>query len=200
MLRDVRVSPDGKLVVYSALGHLYVRPLPAGEPRRLTAPGSTTTTSNGNGNGNGSAGAASQQPAASPADTYEYFPSFSNDGQLIVYTTWNDTQMGRVTGDQTRRQRRSGRHHAAWALRRTVVFAERPFDRVPPRRRRPESRAVSRSGRRYLRCSGCRRRVGARARQRHRTGVRSHRNADLLPRDPERKVHAAQRRRAGWEY
>ena len=28
MLRDVRVSPDGKLVVYSALGHLYTRTRP----------------------------------------------------------------------------------------------------------------------------------------------------------------------------
>ena len=58
MLRDVRVAPDGKLVVYSALGHLYTRPLPAGEPKRLTSAG---------------------------ADTYEFFPSFSRDGQWIVY-------------------------------------------------------------------------------------------------------------------
>ena len=69
MLRDVRVAPDGKLVVYSALGHLYARPLPAGEPKRLTAAG---------------------------ADTYEFFPSFSRDGQWIVYTTWSDANQGRV--------------------------------------------------------------------------------------------------------
>jgi imidazolonepropionase-like amidohydrolase/Tol biopolymer transport system component len=69
MLRDVRVAPDGKLVVYSALGHLYTRPLPTGEPKRLTAAG---------------------------ADTYEFFPSFSRDGQWIVYTTWNDANQGRV--------------------------------------------------------------------------------------------------------
>ena len=36
MLRDVRVSPDGRLVVYSALGHLYTRRLPDGQPQRLT--------------------------------------------------------------------------------------------------------------------------------------------------------------------
>jgi imidazolonepropionase-like amidohydrolase/Tol biopolymer transport system component len=89
MLRDVRVSPDGKLVVYSALGHLYVRPLPDGQPRRLTAPMPRNTNANGD-NGGG-------QPAASDSgDTYEFFPSFSRDGQLIVYTTWNDTDMGRV--------------------------------------------------------------------------------------------------------
>ena len=97
MLRDVRVSPDGKMVVYSALGHLYLRPLPTGEPRRLTAQAATTT-SNGNGNGrsNGDGNSGTQPAAAAPTDTFEYFPSFSRDGQWIVYTTWNDTQMGRV--------------------------------------------------------------------------------------------------------
>jgi imidazolonepropionase-like amidohydrolase/Tol biopolymer transport system component len=72
MLRDVRVSPDGKLVVFSALGHLYTRALPSGEPTRLTQ--------------------------ASPAgkDTFEFFPAFSRDGQWIVYTTWNDADLGRV--------------------------------------------------------------------------------------------------------
>ena len=35
MLRDVRVSPDGKRVVYSALGNLYTRALPDG---RTAAP------------------------------------------------------------------------------------------------------------------------------------------------------------------
>ena len=67
MIRDVRVSPDGKMVVYSALGKLYVRALPQGEPRRLTK-----------------------------ADTFEFFPSFSRDGQWIVYTTWSDADMGRL--------------------------------------------------------------------------------------------------------
>jgi imidazolonepropionase-like amidohydrolase/Tol biopolymer transport system component len=67
MLRDVRVSPDGKMVVYSALGKLYVRALPQGEPKRLTN-----------------------------SDALEFFPSFSRDGQWIVYTTWTDADMGRV--------------------------------------------------------------------------------------------------------
>jgi imidazolonepropionase-like amidohydrolase/Tol biopolymer transport system component len=69
MLRDVRVSPDGKMVVYSALGKLYVRPLPTGEPKRLTT-------------------------AADQA--LQFFPSFSRDGQWIVYTTWTDADKGRV--------------------------------------------------------------------------------------------------------
>ena len=86
MLRDVRVSPDGKVVVYSALGHLYIRALPDGQPRRLIAP-APTTTNDGNGG---------QPGQAANADTYEFFPAFSRDGQWIAYTTWNDADMGRV--------------------------------------------------------------------------------------------------------
>jgi imidazolonepropionase-like amidohydrolase/Tol biopolymer transport system component len=67
MLRDVRVSPDGKMVVYSALGHLYSRALPSGEPKRLTSD-----------------------------NKLEFYPSFSRDGQWIVYVTWTDADMGRV--------------------------------------------------------------------------------------------------------
>jgi imidazolonepropionase-like amidohydrolase/Tol biopolymer transport system component len=67
MLRDVRVSPDGGLVVYSALGHLYTKRLPDGQPKRLTS-----------------------------HDRLEFFPSFSRDGQWIVYTTWKDGELGRV--------------------------------------------------------------------------------------------------------
>ncbi len=67
MLRDVRVSPDGETVVYSALGHLYSRRLPDGRPERITKD-----------------------------DRLEFFPSFSRDGQWLVYTTWSDAEMGRV--------------------------------------------------------------------------------------------------------
>ena len=67
MLRDVHVSPDGKSVVYSALGKLYVKGLPDGAPRRVTKD-----------------------------ERLEFFPSFSRDGQWIVYTTWTDAEMGRV--------------------------------------------------------------------------------------------------------
>jgi imidazolonepropionase-like amidohydrolase/Tol biopolymer transport system component len=90
MLRDVRVSPDGKVVVYSALGHLYVRPLPDGEPKRLIAAPAVTT-----GGDNGSTAQAAQAPATE-SETYEFYPSFSRDRQWIVYTTWNDAEMGRV--------------------------------------------------------------------------------------------------------
>jgi Tol biopolymer transport system component/imidazolonepropionase-like amidohydrolase len=67
MLRDVRTSPDGRTVVYSALGHLYLEQLPDGRPARVTAAGA-----------------------------HEFFPSFSPDGQWIVHTTWDDAGKGRV--------------------------------------------------------------------------------------------------------
>jgi hypothetical protein len=35
-LRNVAVSPDGKRVAYGALGHVYVKDLPGGEPKRVT--------------------------------------------------------------------------------------------------------------------------------------------------------------------
>jgi dipeptidyl aminopeptidase/acylaminoacyl peptidase len=39
MLRDAQVSPDGRQVAFSALGGLYLRPLPDGEPRPLAPNG-----------------------------------------------------------------------------------------------------------------------------------------------------------------
>ncbi len=68
MLRWVEVSPQGDRVVFQALGHLYVRSLPDGEPHRLTT----------------------------AEDHFEFYPSFSRDGQWIVYTTWNDATLGSV--------------------------------------------------------------------------------------------------------
>ncbi len=68
MLRWVEVSPSGDRVIYQSLGHLYVRPLPDGEPRRLTT----------------------------QSDHYEFYPSFSRDGKSVVYTTWNDRKLGSI--------------------------------------------------------------------------------------------------------
>ena len=67
MLRDVAVSPDGTGVAYSALGQVYVRPLPSGEPRRLTSDA-----------------------------VFEFDPSWAPDGRSLVYTTWSDADAGRV--------------------------------------------------------------------------------------------------------
>lgn len=67
-LRSVRVAPDGKSVVYQALGHLWTRPLPDGTPKRLT----------------------------SDEKHFEFYPSFSRDGRSIVYVAWNDDELGSV--------------------------------------------------------------------------------------------------------
>jgi Tol biopolymer transport system component/imidazolonepropionase-like amidohydrolase len=66
-LRSVVVSPDGKRVAYSALGHLYVKDLPGGQPRRVTA-----------------------------SAAFEFAPRWSADSQWIVYTTWTDADYGRI--------------------------------------------------------------------------------------------------------
>jgi imidazolonepropionase-like amidohydrolase/Tol biopolymer transport system component len=68
MLRWVEVAPPGNRVVYQALGHLWIRDLPDGTPRRLTRQN----------------------------DHFEQFPSFSRDGKWIAYTTWDDEALGSV--------------------------------------------------------------------------------------------------------
>jgi imidazolonepropionase-like amidohydrolase/Tol biopolymer transport system component len=95
MLRDVRVSPDGRLVVYSALGKLYIRKLPDGQPQRLTGSPEPPRPASG-ASGAAAAGGGGARPAPSKDDWFEFFPSFSRDGQWIVYTTWSDAEMGRV--------------------------------------------------------------------------------------------------------
>jgi imidazolonepropionase-like amidohydrolase/Tol biopolymer transport system component len=66
-LRSVAVSPDGKRVTYGALGHIYVKDLPNGEPKRVTTNAA-----------------------------FEFAPKWSVDGQWIVHTTWTDADYGRV--------------------------------------------------------------------------------------------------------
>ena len=68
LLRWVEVSPAGDQVVFQALGHLYVKDLPDGEPRRLTR----------------------------QSDHFEFYPSYDRTGRYIVYTTWDDEALGSV--------------------------------------------------------------------------------------------------------
>ena len=68
MLRDVEVAPDGKAVVYQALGHVWIRELPDGRPRRLT-------TDN---------------------DVFEFEPTFARDGRSIAYIAWSDEKLASV--------------------------------------------------------------------------------------------------------
>lgn len=67
MLRWVQTSPDGKSVVFQALGHLYIKQLRGGEAKRLTTD-----------------------------NHFEFYPSWSNDGQWITYTSWLDGEKGAV--------------------------------------------------------------------------------------------------------
>jgi imidazolonepropionase-like amidohydrolase/Tol biopolymer transport system component len=69
-LRWAHVAPDGSRVVYSALGHLYVKDLrtQSASPRRLT-------TQN---------------------EHFEFFPSFSRDGKAVVFVSWDDSKLGSV--------------------------------------------------------------------------------------------------------
>lgn len=68
MIRDVATSADGRDMVFHAVGKLWRKRLPDGQPQRLT----------------GNEG------------LYEYQPSFSADGGKLLYTTWSDEALGAI--------------------------------------------------------------------------------------------------------
>jgi imidazolonepropionase-like amidohydrolase/Tol biopolymer transport system component len=102
MLRWVEVSPDGRRVVFESLGHLWIRELPDGAPRRLTR----------------------------QDDHREAFPSFSRDGRSIVYVAHDDETYGSVrvvaaTGGEGRAVTREPGHYFEPAFSpdgRTIVY------------------------------------------------------------------------------
>jgi Tol biopolymer transport system component len=65
VVRQAISSPDGKMLVFNAVGYLWKKDLPNGIPQRLTK-----------------------------GKDFEFEPSFSADGNSLVYTTWNDEQAG----------------------------------------------------------------------------------------------------------
>ncbi|ETN94525.1 amidohydrolase family protein [Zhouia amylolytica] len=67
VIKDAKTSPDGKTLVFSAIGHIWTKKLPNGTPKRLTN-----------------------------AEDFEFEPSFSPDGKEIIYVTWNDEKLGEI--------------------------------------------------------------------------------------------------------
>jgi len=65
VIRQAVTSPDGSHVIFNAVGFLYKMKLPNGKPTRLTK-----------------------------TNDFEFAPSFSPDGNHIVYVTWNDIERG----------------------------------------------------------------------------------------------------------
>lgn len=68
MLRFAEVSPRGDKVVFETLGHLWIRDVAGGSPRRLTR----------------------------QTDHFELYPSWSRDGRSIVYSSWSDKDLGAI--------------------------------------------------------------------------------------------------------
>jgi Tol biopolymer transport system component/imidazolonepropionase-like amidohydrolase len=75
ILRWPNQSPDGKWIVFDALGRIWIQELagskPVGTPKRLT-------------------------PDDSSLPAREYAPAFSPDGASIAYVTWSDAEGGHV--------------------------------------------------------------------------------------------------------
>jgi Tol biopolymer transport system component/imidazolonepropionase-like amidohydrolase len=60
-------SPDGKSLVFAAIGSLWSMPLPNGQPKKLATAGGLA-----------------------------YAPSFSRDGRWLTYVSWSDTDGGHI--------------------------------------------------------------------------------------------------------
>ncbi len=67
MIRDVATSPSGTTIAFNAIGHIWTKTLPNGTPKRVTTD-----------------------------NRFEGEPSFSPDGKWIVYSTWDDNELGGI--------------------------------------------------------------------------------------------------------
>lgn len=67
VIRNAVTSPDSKTLAFNALGYVYTKSLPNGTPKRLTS-----------------------------GTDFEAEPSFSPDGNEIVYVSWNDKDFGAI--------------------------------------------------------------------------------------------------------
>ena len=68
MPRWTQYSPDGSRVAFQAVGYLWLKDVASGETERLT----------------------------DQSEHFEFYPRFSPDGSSLVYTTWDDQDLGSV--------------------------------------------------------------------------------------------------------
>jgi Tol biopolymer transport system component len=66
-IRDAVPSPNGQWLAFTVLNDLYIQELPNGEPKKLTS-----------------------------SSTTEAQPSWSPDGKMLTYVTWNSTEGGAI--------------------------------------------------------------------------------------------------------
>ncbi|WP_300437713.1 amidohydrolase family protein [Christiangramia sp.] len=67
VIRHAVTSPDGKTLVFNAVGYLWKKSLPNGKPQRIT-----------------------------DSEDFEFEPSFSPDGKHIIYVSWDDSELGSI--------------------------------------------------------------------------------------------------------
>ena len=65
VIRQAISSPDGKFIVFNAVGYLWKKQLPSGVPQRMTK-----------------------------GIDFEFEPSFAPDGKSLIFTTWSDSAAG----------------------------------------------------------------------------------------------------------
>ncbi len=90
LIRWPTVSPDGKRLVFSAMNRLYIMDLPSGTPRLLTSstsgtPGTPST------QGTSTQGTSGTRGTTGTLSEGEFMPTWSPDGQSVVYVTWTTT-------------------------------------------------------------------------------------------------------------
>ena len=68
MITDAVTSPDGRTLVFHAVGRLWKKALPDGSP----------------------------QPLTSQTEWFEYDADFAPDGETLIYTTWDDEELATI--------------------------------------------------------------------------------------------------------
>ncbi len=66
-IRSTITAPNGKMIIFNAVGYLWKMDLPNGTAKRL-----------------------------SESEDFEFEPAFSPDGKSIIYVSWNDEKMGTI--------------------------------------------------------------------------------------------------------